>query len=421
MMSKKQNNLFNLQAYVSQVFVTNNSRIPARLQVPSNFEKVVNLFLIEHQVAPTFRLRKQDEITHDEWVKIFFQAGIIQEKSKKQLKVYLSREATQSGLKALPSNRIQNKERQLAFSKYMRSLAPLVARKVSSYTKFSDWEKGYIRTGQIPDDLALAVKIFTQLNQLTPATKLSLKHFSVMVTNDSHELPDKKGSFVKKLLVDWYQAMIDDDLTTMTSQEIDEAAFSFNNLIEPNTDTQFNNFIVNQQLQKFSIFSRYNLQHAMIATPNNQAIWIIENKAYAEELMYQYPEKSIITASGSLPHLVGQMINRLAKLHVKVYYSGDLDVNGINLAMIAKQQVPTLEFLGMSAAAFEAAPIYLAQNSDVKLKYDLATETSLKGLYEQIIKTKQIVEQETLSEIYELQLNTNHNKTRKEEQNGRTV
>ncbi|MDD5852023.1 MAG: TIGR02679 domain-containing protein [Galactobacillus timonensis] len=84
--------------------------------------------------------------------------------------------------------------------------------------------------------------------------------------------------------------------------------------------------------REYYLVSLSQLQNILAIRPVHVPVFILENQMVYSELCMHYPEASMICTSGQMKTASLLVIDMLAKAHVKMLYSSDLDPEGIGMA-----------------------------------------------------------------------------------------
>lgn len=132
--------------------------------------------------------------------------------------------------------------------------------------------------------------------------------------------------------------------------------------------------------------------------PNSgNKVLIVENSGVYSILVDLFPELAIICSSGQFSYAVWQLLRKLAASGTYLYYSGDLDPEGLLMAQRLIEMFPEkVEHLCMETSSFQQASV-LAEISEPRLKQlKKLKEPELQLVGELIRKTGRVAYQEGL-------------------------
>lgn len=86
------------------------------------------------------------------------------------------------------------------------------------------------------------------------------------------------------------------------------------------------------QRQEYYLLSLSQLQKIISSKPEHEPVYIIENQMVYAEICSHLPDASIICTSGQMKTASLLVLDMLAEKNVKMYYSSDLDPEGIGMA-----------------------------------------------------------------------------------------
>lgn len=111
-----------------------------------------------------------------------------------------------------------------------------------------------------------------------------------------------------------------------------------------------------------------------IYSGNGKIVFVVENSAVYSVLVELIPEVTIICSSGQFTYAVWQLLRKLIASDTVLYYSGDLDPEGLLMAQKLIEMFPNkVQTIGMSLESYQIAqqlepllPNQLKQLSKIK-------------------------------------------------------
>ena len=86
---------------------------------------------------------------------------------------------------------------------------------------------------------------------------------------------------------------------------------------------------------------------------NNKAIWIFENINTAQRIIQNELDFPFIITAGRPTKAFHELIKRLIKMDITLYYHGDMDKAGVNMLKSLKEKYPNLKAPFMTTSEFE--------------------------------------------------------------------
>lgn len=129
--------------------------------------------------------------------------------------------------------------------------------------------------------------------------------------------------------------------------------------------------------------------------PTGKQVLIVENSGVYSILVDLLPEVAIICSSGQFSYAVWQLLRKLVASDTQLYYSGDMDPEGLLMAQRLMDAFPEhVQTMGMNLAYYQMAA-KPSQISDARLKQlRQVKHNELTLVAEQVVETSQIALQE---------------------------
>lgn len=132
---------------------------------------------------------------------------------------------------------------------------------------------------------------------------------------------------------------------------------------------------------------------------SRKKVLIIENSGVYSLLLERFPELPMICSSGQFRYAVWVLLRKLVKSGTHLYYSGDIDPEGLDMAqnLINHLQVP-IDWLGMNESDFQTKQTMIELSESRLKKLDKLVDPQLKKMAEKIKSKHAVVYQEGLIE-----------------------
>lgn len=122
---------------------------------------------------------------------------------------------------------------------------------------------------------------------------------------------------------------------------------------------------------------------------------VVENSGIYSILVELLPEVSIVCSSGQFTFAIWQLLRKLTATGTQLYYSGDLDPEGLGMAQKLKKAFgKQLRFIGMSLSLLQREETQEDLSEKRIKQLRLLKDPQLTQLGEEIRKTKTIAYQE---------------------------
>ncbi|MGC6768958.1 TIGR02679 domain-containing protein [Enterococcus sp. LJL51] len=137
------------------------------------------------------------------------------------------------------------------------------------------------------------------------------------------------------------------------------------------------------------------LRTAVIRPYVGEKVLVVENSGIYSILVELLPKVPILCSSGHFTFAIWQLLRKLADTGTIIYYSGDLDPEGLGMAQKLKNTFGSqLQFLGMEQRNFQIAKTKVALSSSRLKKLQALENYQLAELGKLIDESKQVAYQE---------------------------
>lgn len=126
---------------------------------------------------------------------------------------------------------------------------------------------------------------------------------------------------------------------------------------------------------------------------NNKVIWIFENINTAQRIIQNELDFPFIITAGRPTKAFHELIKRLIKMDITLYYHGDMDKAGVNMLKSLKEKYPSLKAPFMTTSEFEKhtktkSPKYQHYLTDGLSVLEMMIHNSNKVVYEEQLDLK---------------------------------
>lgn len=172
-------------------------------------------------------------------------------------------------------------------------------------------------------------------------------------------------------------------------------------LIDTYGSDDLQNHGIMQPLVSLNVFSKGVISDELIGVPlltlnnyeikNITSVWIFENINTADRLHYASINTPYIIGGGWINQAVKTLIKRLIDTGVKVYYHGDIDIKGLQIANNVLSEFPEIKTPLMNLSTWESS-------FQVKELNRIPKEPirHFRALHDKIAKTKLVVNEEAI-------------------------
>src|SRR5699024_3209518 len=131
------------------------------------------------------------------------------------------------------------------------------------------------------------------------------------------------------------------------------------------------------------------------------SVFIIENSGIYSILLEEFPRATFVCSSGQFNYTVWTLLRKLARSNVSIYYCGDLDPEGLDMAQRLLDSFPErLKTIGMTPDFFDKGKTTKEISEPRLKKMNRLTDPNLQLVAEQIRTTNMVAYQEgTIPEL----------------------